>query len=105
MLRASEPDNTLSIFTNYPLPHFRTRKSRFLCERSGSNRFAGDWRARKASAGTGRCEGARLELALELDQMLESLQKILKGGGGEHNRVTPSSHVFGDFQEPAALVL
>ena len=45
-----------------------------------------------------------LELRLEFHQTLQGFEEIPKRRGGQHNRVTPSSHVFGDFQEPAALV-
>jgi len=49
-------------------------------------------------------QARRLELALELDQTLERFQKILKRGSREHDRVTPSAYVFGDFQKPPTLI-
>ena len=38
----------------------------------------------------------QLQLALELHQTLKGIQELLKRFGGQHDGVTPSSHVFGD---------
>ena len=46
----------------------------------------------------------RLELGLELDQALKCFEKVLKRRRREHDGVTPSANVFGNFQEPAALI-
>ena len=45
-----------------------------------------------------------LELRLEFHQTLQGFEEILKGVRWQHDRVTPSADILGDFQEPAALV-
>ncbi len=46
----------------------------------------------------------RLKLGFELDQALKRFEKILKCRSREHDGVTPSAHIFGDLQEPTALI-
>jgi hypothetical protein len=45
-----------------------------------------------------------LELGFEFDQSLESFEKIPKGAGRKHDRITPPTHVFSDFQKPSSLI-
>ena len=49
-------------------------------------------------------ERASLELALELYQSLERFEEIFEGLGGKHDRVAPTTDIFGDLKETASLV-
>src|SRR5262249_21950351 len=45
-----------------------------------------------------------LELALVVNQPGEGFQEVLESARGQHDRVAAATDIFGDLQEPAALV-
>lgn len=51
-----------------------------------------------------RTDAASLQLALEFDQPFQRFREVFECRCRKHDRVAPSAHVFGDFEEAAALI-